>query len=175
MQLMRGSVLAFLGLAMMAGSTMAQDKPSSLGTFRDWSAYTAGSGSGKICYVLSQPTVSEPKGAKRDPIYFLISDFPDRKAKAEPQVVPGYPYKDGSTVSVVVGSDKFTLFTKNEGGTGAAWMKAQADEAKLVAAMQKGSRAIVTGTSSRGTVTKDTFSLSGITAALNKAHAECKM
>lgn len=175
MRLMRGSVLAFLGLAVMAGSTMAQDKPSSLGTFRDWSAYTAGSGSGKICYVLSQPTVIEPKGAKRDPIYFLISDFPDRKAKAEPQVVPGYPYKDGSTVSVAVGPDKFTLFTKNEGGTGAAWMKAQADEAKLVAAMQKGARAIVTGTSSRGTVTKDTFSLSGITAALNKAHAECKM
>jgi hypothetical protein len=41
--------------------------------------------------------------------------------------------------------------------------------------MQKGSRAVVTGASSRGTTTTDAYSLSGITAALQKAHAECKM
>ena len=37
-----------------------------------------------------------------------------------------------------------------------------------------GSSAVISGRSARGTMTKDTFSLSGITAATNKAQAACK-
>ncbi|HEY4124625.1 MAG TPA: invasion associated locus B family protein [Rhizomicrobium sp.] len=159
----------------LASSASAAEKPTPLGSFKNWSAFTAGTGDTKTCYALSQPVASDPKSAKRDAIYFLISDFPARKAKAEPQVVPGYAYPDNGTVSVTVGSDKFTFFTKNDGTNGSAWLKSSADEARLVAAMQKGSRATVTGASSNGTTTTDAYSLSGISAALQKAHAECKM
>lgn len=165
-------------VAMTAGFgniAWAAEKPVSLGTFKDWSAYTAGSGSDKTCYALSQPVASQPKDATRDPVYFLISDFPGRNAKNEPEIVPGYPYKDDGTVKVTVGSGHWTFFTKNEGGSGNAWLKSHDDELKLVAAMQKGSRAVVTGVSSRGTTTTDAYSLSGITAALQKVHAACKM
>lgn len=163
---------ALLGLTSAA---TAAEKPTALGTFKSWSAYTAGSGADKTCYALSEPTASEPSGVKRDKVYLLISDFPGRKVKGEPQIVPGYAYPDNGTVSVTVGNDKFTFFTRTEGGVGSAWLKSTADEAKLVAALQKGSRAVVTGVSSRGTTTTDAYSLSGITAALQKAHAECKM
>ena len=78
--------------------------------------------------------------AKRDPIYFLISDWPGRKAKAEPEVVPGYQYKDGSMVTVQVGSDKFELFTKNDGDSGAAWVQDAADEGRLIDAMRAARR-----------------------------------
>ncbi len=159
----------------LAAPAFAAEKPVALGTFKNWSAYTAGTGADKTCYVLSQPVASDPKNVTRGSIYFLISDFPARKAKAEPQIVPGYAYPDNGTVSVTVGNDKWTFFTKNEGDKGSAWLKSAADEAKLVAALQKGSRAVVTGASSRGTTTTDAYSLSGITAALQKAHAECKM
>ena len=66
---------------------------------------------------MSKPTATDPKKAKRDPIYFLITDWPGRspKTKSEPEVVPGYQYKDGSTVTAQVGSDKFEMFTKNDG------------------------------------------------------------
>jgi len=40
--------------------------------------------------------------------------------------------------------------------------------------MKAGSSAIVTGRSARGTVTKDTFSLLGFTAALEEAATRCK-
>jgi len=159
----------------LAAPAFAAEKPTALGTFKNWSAYTAGTGADKTCYALSQPAASDPKTVARGSIYFLISDFPARKAKAEPQIVPGYAYPDNGTVSVTVGNDKFTFFTKNDGDKGSAWLKSTAEEAKLVAAMQKGSRAVVTGASSRGTTTTDAYSLSGITAALQKAHAECKM
>jgi hypothetical protein len=43
----------------------------------------------------------------------------------------------------------------------------------MVAAMRAGAQAVVTGVSSRGTTTIDTFSLMGFTAALDAARAAC--
>jgi len=151
--------------------------PQLLGVFKDWSAYQNGSGASQVCYVLSKPVSSEPRKAKRDPIFFLISDWPARKAKAEPEVVPGYAYREGSTVTAEVGADKFTFFTKNDGdnGDGDAWIKDTSDEQRLIAAMRNGQQVIVTGTSKRGTLTRDTYSLAGISDALDKIHAACGM
>jgi Invasion associated locus B (IalB) protein len=159
-----------------AGLASADDNPALLGVFTDWSAYTTTTPSyGKVCYALSQPKTSDPRTVKRDPVYFLISDWPARKIKAEPEIVPGYPYKGDSKVTVQVGSDKFQLFTKNDGDSGAAWVEQTSDEARLVDGMRRGQQAIVTGTSSRGTLTKDVYSLSGISAALDKMHKSCGM
>ncbi len=105
----------------------AADAPTLLGVSSAWSAFTSGSGSSTICYAVSKPTATSPK-AHRDPIYFVITDWPGRspKTKSEPEVVPGYQYKDGSTVNADVGGDKFEFFTKNDGGAGAAWVRAAA-------------------------------------------------
>jgi hypothetical protein len=151
----------------------ASASPTLLGVYKDWSAYKTGSGGSETCYALSQPKTTLPDHVNRDPIFFLLSDWPARKAKAEPEVVPGYPYKDGSKVTAQVGSDKFTFFTKNEDKAGNAWVEAKTDEARLVRAMRRGSQMIVTGTSSRGTLTHDTYSLSGVSAALSKIHKAC--
>lgn len=155
--------------------TAAAASPTLLGVFKAWSAYTTGSGAEKTCYALAQPRSSEPKNVKRDPIFFLISDWPARKAKGETEVVPGYKFKDGSKVSVQVGSDKFGFFTKNDGEDGDAWIEDLASEPRLGDAMRRGADMIVTGTSSRGTLTRDSYSLSGISAALDKIHAACGM
>ena len=45
---------------------------------------------------------------------------------------------------------------------------------KVIFAMKKGLELIVTGESSRGTITNDKYTLKGFTAALNKLSAECK-
>ena len=88
---------------------------------------------------------------KRDAVYFLINDWPGRKAKSEPEIVPGYEYKDKSTAIAEVGSNKFEFFTKNEGTAGGAWLEQQPDEERLVDAMRKSAEIIVIGTSKRGT------------------------
>lgn len=153
----------------------AAEQPQLLGSFKSWSAYTTGSGDTKVCYALSRPISSEPKKIKRDPMYFLINDWPGRKARAEPEIVPGYQYKDGSDVTAQVGADKFTFFTKNEAGAGGAWVEAQADEQRLIDAMKAAPEATITGTSRRGTVTHDTYSLAGLADALDKVHQACSM
>lgn len=153
----------------------AATPPEILGVFKSWTAYTTGTGSGKVCYALSKPIATEPRKLHRDPAYFLINDWPDRKAKGEPEIVPGYLYKDGSSVDADAGGTKFTLFTKNEGGVGGAWVEAQADEARLIDAMKAGNEIAISGTSKRGTTVRDTYSTAGLSEALDKIHQSCGM
>jgi hypothetical protein len=149
--------------------------PTLLGAYKSWVAYTNGDGESKVCYALAQPTSKTPAKAKRDPVFFLINDWPHRGAKAEPEIVPGYQYKDNSKVTVEVGSDKFEFFTRNEDNVGGAWVEQQPDEVRLINALKGAPQAIVTGISKRGTMTRDTYSLDGFADALDKIHASCGM
>ena len=49
-----------------------------------------------------------------------------------------------------------------------------ADDSRVVAALRGGANAKLTGTSSRGTTTEDTFSLMGFTAAVEDAEGRCR-
>jgi len=148
-----------------------EEEPTLLSSFRDWHVYTAGMGAARTCFAVSVPKDSSPAGARRGPIFFMITSWPERKVKNEPSVVPGYPYKDMSTAEVTVGADKFAFaITKADG----AWMEAPEDEQRLIAALRKGSSMSVTGVSARGTMTVDNYSLAGISAALDKIDTDCK-
>lgn len=164
-------VLAFCAVALPAS---AADQPTLLGVSKDWTAYTANTAEGKVCYALSRPIAVTPKKAARDPIFVLVSTWPNRNVKDEVQIVPGYPYKDGEPVYAQVGRTRTEFFTRNSGSNGTAWVKEVDDESALVRAMRGGSRMTVTGMSSRGTRTADTYSLSGISTALDRAHRACE-
>ena len=166
-------IAAGLASAVLALPAVAAETPEKLGEFKAWTAYSSGAGDSKVCYALSKPKMSEPTKVKRDAIYFLINDWPARKAKSEPEIVPGYEYKDKSTVLAEVGSAKFEFFTKNEGTAGGAWLEQQPDEERLVETMRKSAEIMVIGTSKKGTQTRDTYSLAGLSDALDKIHAAC--
>jgi hypothetical protein len=167
------SCLAFcLGLL---AAPAAADPVTLLGAFGNWSAYSTGTGSGMICYAVSQPRASRPAGARRQSIYVLISDYPGRKVKAEPQIVLGYPVKNDAAASLGVGPDKFVFFARNDGKDGKAWLKSLDDGQHLIDAMKAGLSAVAQGVSSRGTKTVDTYSLAGFNDALAKIHSVCGM
>lgn len=171
------SVAALGAFVLTASSAVAQMSSSELlGSFQNWSAYSNGNGASRTCYVLSQPQSSFPKKAKRDKIYFLISDWPGRRAKNEAEIVPGYRFKEDSTVTAQIGKDqRFTFFTKNDSDDGTAWVQDVNDEARLVDAMLHGANVVVSGTSMRGTETKDTYALGGLEQALERIHSACGM
>ena len=62
------------------------------------------------------------------------------------------------------------MYTLNDG----AWIKNVAEEARMVEAMRKGGDLTVTGTSGRGTVSTDQYSLKGLAQALEKIDRECR-
>jgi len=157
--------------AMVAVPALA-DGPTLLAVSGKWAAYASGKGHAKYCYAQGQPQSSAPV-IKRDPIFFLVTDWPARGNPAQPSIAPGYNYKTGSMVTVDVGSDKFKFFTRNEGG-GNAWAKDPEDEPRVVAAMKSSDDAIITGTTSKGVETRDVYSLTGFADALKKIQEECK-
>lgn len=166
---------AALCLAMLLAAPAVAADPIELGTYKSWTALTATSGTGKVCYALATPSATTPAGKKlaRDKIYVLISVWPGRGVRDEVQIVPGYLYKEGEPVYAQVGRMRTEFFTRNEGKGGSAWVKNIEDEAALVRAMRQGSTLTVTGVSKKGTKTTDTYGLSGIASALERAHREC--
>ena len=169
------SIFALAGLCLAASvaPAAADSKSTLLGVAKNWSAYQSTTGDGKVCYALSKPKTTEPKKVVRDPIYLLISDWPDRRVRGELEVVPGYIYKDGAPVIAQVGSTRIEFFTRNDGTSGSAWVKDPGDEARLLDAMRSGSTLTISGVSRRGTKTRDTYSLGGLAAMLDKVRDAC--
>jgi hypothetical protein len=174
--MIRPFALAALAAALLAAPALSAPPTGDatlLGATKDWQAFTSGSGSDKICYAMAKPRASDPRKIKRDAIYFMVTDWPSRKTKSEPEAVPGYQYKDGSTVTAQLGGEKFEFFTQNDDGTGAAWIRKRGDELRFVELMKKGGTLVVSGTSKRGTATKDTYQLAGFAEALDRIHSSC--
>ena len=169
--MIRNALLGCL-LALCTVVPAAADPATLLGVFQNWSAYSSGSGGDLTCYALSQPRATQPKGAKRSAIYLMISDWPGRKVKAEPQIVLGYPVKENAPAALAIGSAKFAFFAR---GTGSAWLQGLGENARLIETMAKGVSAVASGVSARGTKTSDTYSLAGFNDALAKIHDACKM
>ena len=164
-----------LGLSLVLAVPASAEPANLLGVFGNWTAYSSGSGSNLTCYALSKPRASRPTTAKRSAIYLMISDWPARKVKAEPQIVYGYQGMEGGAAGLGVGADKFTFFIRNSGKEASAWLQQLSDNPRLITAMQDGVSAVASGTSARNTKTTDTYSLSGFNDALTKIHAVCQM
>jgi len=161
--------------AARAQSTNAGSQATLLGQFGDWGAYTAMPGGRKVCFALSKPTASSEIPAHRrsaaNVVYMFVSPRPEEKVKDEvSMLITGYAFKPNSEATIKIGNDSFAMYTQNDG----AWVKNAAEEAKLVDALRKGADAEVKAVTSKGTRTSDTFSLKGISQALDRVAQECK-
>ncbi len=161
---------ALVVLAAGASHAQGQAQPKPVAQFGDWGVYSGGSGNSKVCYALSQPKDRLPGGLNRDPAYFFVSTRPGEKVLNEVSITMGFGLKDGSESKLTIGSQSFQLYTKDQG----AWVRNVAEEGKLVDAMRKGKDLTIASTSTRGNVTTDKYSLSGIGQALDRATQECK-
>ena len=107
--------------------------------------------------------------AKRDDSFVYISAWPKDGIKSEISIKLGYAAKSVSGAKVAIGKDVFSLFIKDE----RAFVADATQELKLVDAMKKGSKLTVEATAANGTAVTDTYSLSGITQALQAQAAAC--
>lgn len=162
------------GAAMIATGALAQDQSSNrVAAKTDWSVFVEDNPT--ECWGVSTPKeiVNSQNGrvvaVNRSQILLMVFYRPSAQAKGQVAFTGGYPFAGGSTVNMNISGNEFELFTDGEW----AWPASPADDAKIVTAMKRGASAIVTGRSGRGTVTKDTFSLLGFTAAVEDAEKRC--
>lgn len=157
-------VVAGLGLPV----ALAQET-SKLGTFKSWTAWTGSDANGQMCYISSQPDDSEPTGVTRGPIHFLVIHRKGLGTKNEVQTLIGYPFKAQGKITAAIDGKAYPMIPEGE----AAWLASAQDESGFVAALKKGSKLVIKGTSQRGTNTTDTYSLSGVTAAMTEIDKAC--
>jgi invasion protein IalB len=159
----------FTSLTVSAAQAAA---PKMLGTYKDWSALMLVQGGEKQCYMVSEPKSKTPKGVRRGKVYLMVTHWPAREIVNEVSIVTGYPYKKGSEVKATIRKSKnFTLFTSED----RAWANNAKEDRAMVKALKAGASVTATGTSARGTVTKDKYSLRGFTAAYRAISEACKV
>lgn len=161
-------VSVFLFTALFLTSAYAQE-PRVLSVYGDWTAYVFTENGNKVCYMASQPTKAEGKYSKRGDIFALITHRPAEDSRDVFSYITGYTYKPNSNATVKIGSKTFSLFTQND----MAWTVDDKTDRDIAQAIRNGSNMVVTGRSSRGTLTTDTFSLKGSSAAHDAISREC--
>ena len=147
-------------------------EPTLLGQFGTWGAYAATPNGKKVCFALAKPSSSKtnPPNRPRDPAYAFISTRPAEKVANEVSVMIGYALKPGSESTLEVGGGSYSMYTQGDG----LWIKNAAEEERMVEAMRKSADATVKGVSAKGTETVDTFSLKGLSQALDKIAQDCR-
>jgi invasion protein IalB len=168
-----GTGVVILGLT--AGFAAAQEAESTnrVSSMTDWSVFEETDP--RECWAVStyKESVNTKDGrvvsVTRGEILFMVFFRPDDDIEGQVAFTGGYPFANGSTVSVDIDGTAFELFTEGEW----AWAASPQDDLRLVTAMKRGTDAVLTAVSSRGTTTKDTFSLLGFTAAYDDAERRC--
>jgi hypothetical protein len=165
--LLLAAALPLLGegaAAQGAGETVTK-----LGGAQGWQAYLDSAKGQKICYLIGEPSKSEPGNAKRAKIFASVTHRPHDKISNEVSFNAGYLFKEGSDAELTVDNKKFELFTNKD----AAWAHDAATDKALVDALAKGKQAVMKGVSARGTATIDTYTLAGFGQALGEIDKAC--
>lgn len=169
-----GRVLGALALVLGASAVGAQDSSTArVDAMTDWSVFEEASP--RECWAVTtyKESVNTKDGrvvaVTRGEILLMVFYRPEAGVMGQVAFTGGYPFAKGSTVKVEIGDTAFDLYTEGEW----AWPATPQDDAKLINSMKRGADAVLTAVSSRGTQTKDTFSLLGFTAAIEDAEKRC--
>jgi hypothetical protein len=121
------------------------------------------------CYIGSLPIKSDlPDTKKRGENYILVYKIIGSDENIV-QVEAGYQYNLDEDIVVTIDNTSFKFYS-TEDSSETAWTN---NDEKVVYAMKKGLVLVLSGQSSRGTITNDTYTLKGFTSAINKLNKDC--
>ncbi len=167
--------VAMLGAFVATNGAFAQGaSENQVAAKTDWSVFVEDDP--KECWAVSAPkeTVNTKGGrvvsVRRSDILLMAFFRPGAGVSGQLTFTGGYPFRKDGSVNLNIDGTEFELYPEGEW----AWAASPGEDANILASMKRGSSAVLTAMSARGTVTKDTFSLLGFTAALDEAEARCK-
>ncbi len=121
------------------------------------------------CYIGSLPLKSDlPETKKRGDNYILVYKIVGSDENIV-QIEAGYKYNLEKDIIVKIDNAYFEFYSTEESSE-TAWTD---NDKKVIYAMKKGLDLMLSGESSRGTITNDTYTLKGFTAAINKLNKDC--
>lgn len=171
---LRNSLLTLAALTLATASLAsgaAAQSVKRIGDYRDWSAYSTTENGNPVCFVASVPTKSEGNYTSRGNAFSIVTLRPADNRDPEVSFIAGYTFEEDSAVEVTLdGNQQFRFFTQDD----AAWLPNEPDaDTKMIETMKNGLEMVVKGTSNRGTLTTDTYSLRGFTASYQAMQNAC--
>ena len=151
----------FALLIALCATPAAAQSVQALGEFRDWNAYSAADGTGQVCFAMSKPTDVSPAVDGYTQAYLYLTNRPTEGVSNEVNLVAGFNFAPDQPATLTVSGKSFALFTQRD----AAWLLDSTQNDDLAGALRAGSTVTIEGTSEKGILVTETFSLSGATAA----------
>jgi len=160
--------LAVAATLALTGLATAQSV-SLIGTFKDWAAYSASEGAGAVCFAMAKPSEVTPAPDGYTQAYLYLTHRPAENVANELNLVAGFQFAPDQPATLTVGGKSFDLFTQHD----AAWLLDATQNDNLAGALRSGSSVVVEGTTDKGILVNETFSLSGATAASRAINSGC--
>lgn len=164
------ALTALAALLSTTTTTAAMQDATAVATYRDWIVYKADIGGDTVCYAVTEPTDRDPANVDHGEVYFAVSTWKSGKADLQPSLLAGYDLRESPSPLIRIGSNRWQMFTAGD----EAFIESNDDEDRLVSDMRRGADMRVSAMSDRGTNTEYTFSLYGITNALERVERECQ-
>jgi invasion protein IalB len=137
-----------------------------------WDSYRAGAGADSVCFITSEPIKLEgqyDRNNRGETRVFVSHHGRNGGERGVVSLVAGYRFEEGRDVAFSIDGKAFSLFIDDD----RAWATKPEQDRALVKAMKRGNKLKVTGVSSRGNKTIDTYSLKGFTAAMKAIDKAC--
>ena len=141
-----------------------------VGTHGDWKVYRHGTGDERLCFAAATPSEQSPPDTERQKPYVYVTAWPKAGIKAEISALPGFILKRGAEVKVEVAGTTFTLQADGD----RAFVVEVGEELKLLEAMRRSKAMTVSASSATGETARDTYSLTGVTAAVQAVATICQ-
>ena len=150
-------------------SLVIAEEVKKIGKFKDWETMVIKNNSELVCFAQTKPVLQSPKNNPREARLF-VSFRPNEKISDEISITSGYKFNNKNSITAKSGKNKYKFDIAQENF---AWIADNKQEKKMIKAMKKGSRIMITGYNQEGSQTIDHYSLLGFTKAYGVAKKNC--
>ena len=169
MPIINRTIIFFICIFIFSATLVSAEELKKIGKFKDWETLVLNKDNELTCFAQTKPVLQSPKANKREARLF-VSFRPNDKITDEISTTSGYEFNSQNSILAKSGKKKYEFDITQDGF---AWISSNKIEKKMIKAMKKGSRIMVTGYNKSGSQTIDHYSLLGFTKAYNIAKKSC--
>ena len=162
-------VFASAALAFILAAPLASATPTAIGRYKDWSVFTETTGGETVCFAATSATDKAPGNVNHGEVWFYVTSWKSGRSRNQPSLRVGYDLREDFAPKAKIGRSNWSMFS-----VGREAFADDDDDAGIVRALKRGRELRVEAVSSRNTQVAYHFSLSGSSAAIDKAASICR-
>ena len=169
MSIINKTIIFFFSIFIFSVTNVSAEELKKIGKSQDWETLVLIKDNELTCFAQTKPVLQSPKKDKREARLF-VSFRPNDKVADEISTTSGYEFNSQNSILATSGKKKYKFDIAQDSF---AWISSNKVEKKMIKAMKKGSRIMITAYNKSGSQTIDHYSLLGFTKAYNTAKKSC--